>query len=128
MRGMASMKDLLKINVEVKFDHLEEELTVPISDPELAHLITALAAAAGPLPAQLWSGPKTIEQNIAAALYQDDDAHDTCTADRLPQPAASRPLQGLEVFPVRRLPGSVACAGTRPGREGQQDPPREDRA
>lgn len=76
-----ALKDLLKIN----------EVATGLGDVQQ---IVALVAAAGPIPFTLWSDPNSIEQNILAAIYQDDDAHGTCSLTACLNPLHPGPCKG----------------------------------
>jgi hypothetical protein len=79
------LKDLLKIDFEALFSSNKVTASLPELDAEIVAKVYALTAAAG-----LHLGTAAIQ----AALYQDDDAHDTCTLTACLNPLHPGPCKG----------------------------------
>lgn len=83
-----ALKDLLKIKL-VTDAQAHETMTAL----EAIQQICSLIAAAGPLPPSLGTG-SNVSSKVLAAIYQDDDAHDTCSLTACLNPLHPGPCKG----------------------------------
>jgi len=88
------LKDLLKITPKGN-GKMAAYFDVAIDGVKVEEVtkVCSLIAAAAPLPQGLGS-PQTIYANVLAALYQDDDAHDTCSLTACLNPLHPGPCKG----------------------------------
>jgi hypothetical protein len=100
-----ALKDLLKIQFSVEHANASPQTFSIMSGLEDVQQICSLIAAAGPFPAGL-GDPETLAQTILAAIYQDDDAHDTCSLTACLNPLHPGPCKGWKGTLFKVSPGA----------------------
>lgn len=95
-----ALKDLLK--VKLVSDAQAYEIMTGLEDVQQ---ICSLIAAAGPLPPSLGTG-SNVSGKVLAAIYQDDDAHDTCTLTACLNPLHPGPCKGWKGILHETSPGA----------------------